>query len=198
MKQILLSLLAACTMAPAFAQTKTWCDLPNAARKGGMLYYGSLGGFTVNNVGSRQSSVFINSGLGYLLTDHLTLGVQGGLSHFRVKAQGPGEASNSGYEAGAFARYTAYLAPKIFIFGQADAGYTNVLNGFNAGGLELNIHPGAGVFIGRNWALNVNADLFSLRTGPNQGTTAFFNFGQGYRFGVSKNFGGRHKVATTN
>src|SRR6185312_8819218 len=103
------------------------------------------------------------------------------------------ETQSSGFSAGLFGRYTHYLGPRIFVFGQVDAGYLrDHIGRFGSNSLGVDIYPGMGVFIGRNWALNATVNVFSFRTGDD-GPKAYFNLGQGVRFGVSKNFGGKHK-----
>jgi hypothetical protein len=174
----MLSIVAACSMAPAFAQ------------KGNLLYYGSLGGSVQSGGGPRFASMFVNSGLGYQFNDHFTLGVTGGFSDFRVKEQGVDEVENSAYGVGAFGRYTSYLGDRFFIFAQANASYLSG-NAQPRSGKEiaLNVFPGIGLNVGRNWALNLNIYAFTVRTQFEGGTSAGFNMGQGYSFGVSKGFG---------
>lgn len=144
-----------------------------------------------------HSAVFVNSGLGRQINDHLTLGVQGGFSHYRFNDQGIGDIkSSSGYGAGVFGRYTSYLGSRFFVFAQANASYISNAAGFaRAGnGVGVNIFPGVGLNIGKNWALNLNVEAFSLYTNFDGGTSARLNVGQGYTFGVSKGFGSRHKA----
>jgi hypothetical protein len=171
-------------MAPAFAQ------------KGSLLYYGSLGG-AAQGGGLRHTSLFVNSGLGYQLSDHLTLGVQGGLSHYRTREPGIADISQSNYAAGIFSRYTANLGKRLFVYAQADASYLGHAGKHDGNGVGVDLLPGVGLNVGRNWALNVNMNVLSFRGGFHHPPGVEFNMGQGYRFGIQKTFGGKHKAEAT-
>lgn len=211
MKQLILSVVAACSLAPAFAQktsaNEVTCCVPASAQKGSLLYYGSLGGTSIesgNGPTVSSTAMFINSGLGYNLSNHFTLGVQGGFSRFHsneytaTQLSSPPIFTQRMINAGAFGRYTSYLSRRIFVYAQANVSYIDHdMEFLSEQQMGLDVFPGIGLNIGGSWALNASVEGMNVRTSfDGGGTFAKLNVGQGYTFGIQKTFGGRHKAST--
>lgn len=126
MKKLILALLAVSAFGTANAQKKS------------ILVYGNLGLYadkTDNGGGSEMRSFNwnVNPGVGYQFTDHLTLGVQGGIwSQFSENRNSPvlntwnrNASEMREWQAGVFARHTHYFNNIISMFCQLDLSYVS-------------------------------------------------------------------------
>lgn len=195
MKQIILTTVIVLGLATCYAQ------------KGSVLVYGSLGGghSTTTDFGQGPSSTSWNANpaIGYQLSNHITLGLQGQYNAFKSYAPN-GEVDNKSrtMSIGAFGRYTANLGSIFFAYLQTNAGYVSIdqeefqIPGFTAyksNGYSVSLFPAIGAKVYRNWAVNLNiggvnysntksADNVHKQTGIN------YNLGDGVNIGISKNF----------
>jgi hypothetical protein len=184
MKKLILALLAVATVSVANAQEGSW------------LLYGN-GGFNLSTLSAGGTSVSttsfnINPGVGYQLSKHSTLGVQGGYGSTTY----PGLTSDStvsGYSAGVFYRYTHNFDKTFFMFAHANASYLGQdFGGGNVSGFGVNIVPAIGVNVYNGWALNFGfggIDFTSFSQSGLTQTDLSITVGQQFNFGISKNFG---------
>jgi hypothetical protein len=203
MKSLIFAVMAVCSLTSAYAQKET------------LLIFGNTSG--VNNVSVDDNSQWrnnvaqwlLNAGAGYQVSQHVTLGLQGGYYHslLEIKQTQPGgiplisTTSGTEYGVGAFCRYTQYLGDIFFVGLQADAGYNrrkaSYSDNFTFGSVSsangiigADIFPTVGAFIYRKWALNFGIGGINYRYSHVSGVRQSFlnfNFGHSATIGLSKN-----------
>jgi hypothetical protein len=183
MKKLFLALLAMASLTAANAQ------------KGTVLTYGDITFATSKDqVGpsstyaTRNTLFGINPGVGYQLSNHSTLGVQGGFNVDRTlntyaipTATGTKnvdfENRNTTWGVGAFYRYTQPLGNVFFLFTQVNAGYISttfsndslggtgvVTNDTKFNGFAASIFPAIGVNVCKGMALNFSTGGIAFAT----------------------------------
>lgn len=203
MKQLLITVLAACSLSATYAQ------------KSSVLLFGNVSGANNDNSSefseSKQRQFFLDAGVGYQISKHVTLGVQGGYhtTFLRTSITTNGvlatsETSYSGLDIGAFGRYTHYLGERFFVYVQGEAGYgvigsdnTNLPASDPSASYVGNIFPAVGCFIYKGWALNLNIGTVGFRYSNEDGvknSRFYYNLGNSVIIGVSKNFTKRTKA----
>jgi hypothetical protein len=200
MKKLLLSIMAACSVASVSAQ------------KGSILYFGSLAGNNSSSdnpaVDKTASAFAIRQGVGYQFSKHITVGLQGGYAQSKAGQNShvgtPDKMTkNSAWMVGPFGRYTAYLGDRLFVYVQADVVFNAAktqtpkatAHGRSWGG---DLFPAVGLNLYKGWAINLNIGGVSYRyshPGKTVNNNFAYNIGQTFTFGVSKNFGGCKPVA---
>jgi hypothetical protein len=167
------------------------------AQKNSVLVYGSVnldaGKTTNSGIEQNYKSFYFSPGIGYQISDHSTVGMQGlvygGSSGFETR-----------WTAGVFYRYTEYLTPIFFVYLQGNASYDDQgTSAKQTKGFLINAVPALGAMVYKGWAINLNMGGIGYRnTKTNDGLEktqgVFLNFGSGATIGFSKNFGGHKKV----
>ncbi len=185
MKKLVLALLAVASIGTANAQ------------KGSVLVYGTAG-VDFNNVdngaavGSDKTTMWnITPGIGYQISNHITLGVQGGyMNTLRETAGTNGNVppiymmentrKDREWTVGAFFRHTQHLVGIFSMWTQLDAGYvagkwTNenlllsnpaiITKGSDTyNGLQFALTPAIAVAVHNGWALNFSVGGLRYRT----------------------------------
>jgi opacity protein-like surface antigen len=189
MKKLILSLMAAGVAVTSFAQGGA------AIHPGDVIVYGNLGilttgGTTTTKFGSANSNTtdndkrvlwHINPGVGYNLTDHITVGLDGYYSNDKKTIDRENLNFSTGpqvdqykrwdYGIGAFGRYTQGLNKHFFVYGQLTSHYldgrvsrrtvTAATGGDsytaddNYKGFDVDFYPAIGVNITRNWVMTL-------------------------------------------
>src|ERR1700739_1504740 len=165
MKRIFFIVLTLLCTSAAFAQQGSW------------LLYGNLGYTAVSDsFNFTSSSWFINPGIGYGLSDKITIGASfafgGTSSSAAINATTPSSNNNttSSFAAGPFIRYTCPISEIFFAYVQADGDYqsgktspyalqTGTYSGFGA-----DLLPAIGMNIRNGFALNFSFGGLSYQT----------------------------------
>ncbi len=175
------------------------------AQKGTTLLYGNF------DFQARKdySQIGLNPGVGFGLNDNWTVGANLGM--YAGKGQYPG------FQAGPFVRYTKKLSDVFSVYGQLNAGYSNVAGTFKSGGASIsnfggnpavnsfsqgkgnafgaNITPAVFINVKNGFGINVNFGGIGFENyKPNGGSSSNnfgITFGQGMGLGISKTFGGK-------
>lgn len=184
MKKLILALLAVATVSAANAQEGSWLLYGNAGL--------NISSLSFSGSSSTTTSFNINPGVGYQLSPHSTLGIQGGYGSTTY----PGLTSDStvsGYSAGAFYRYTHNFDKIFSMYAHANASYLGQdFGGGTISGFGVNIVPAIGVHVHNGWALNFGFGGLDFTTFSQSGLTqtdVSVTIGQQFNFGISKNFG---------
>jgi len=200
MKKLMLTLLAAGSIAAANAQSHTILLYGNATVTTDQQNY--AGNITTNNI-----HWGINPGIGYQFSPHWTIGVQGGFDMGRNPSLvngGTQTTVTNNWQAGLFGRYTKYFGSVFFIYGQLEGSYVggtseveDITPQANYDGFNVNLFPGVGAFVARGLALNFSIGGIGYTgmnwtgnlNGLNSENKFNFTFGHQANFGISKNFG---------
>lgn len=192
MKKLLLALLCIATIGSAQAQKGSFLVYGNGA-----VSHTSDDAAFVNSV--NRTDWRINPGIGYQLSQHFTLGLQG--SYHRSDYQ---------WSLGPFVRYTQPLTKIFSFYGQIDLSYTsrdvslttytNPSPGIvmpmsvadRTDGFRTAITPAIMMNVYKGWAFNLatgglNFTTESARNYSNTSTDFNLTLGQQFVFGVSKN-----------
>jgi hypothetical protein len=181
------------------------------AQKGTVLVSGNLGFNTQKE--SNQSSESKNYGLsfypkvGYQFKDNWTVGVESGFSSAKNEYLNSeylnSESVSKNFTAGAFVRYSKSLSPMFLLYADLGVGYQNrkVTNTYplqpsstvTFDGVYMNLTPGLFLNIKNNFGLNFGLGGLSYsdtKSNQNNGSNRYFyfNFGQSFTAGISKNF----------
>jgi len=201
MKKLMLTLLAAGSMAAANAQSHTILLYGNATVNTDQQEY-------VGDIKTNSVQWGINPGIGYQFSPHWTIGVEGGFRMGRNPQLVNGSTQTTvtnDWNAGVFARYTKYFGPIFFIYGQLEGSYVggntqveDITDQSSYNGFNVNLFPGIGAFVAKGLALNFSVGGIGY-TGVNWSDNSLlksenkfnFTFGQQFNFGISKNFGCR-------
>jgi len=177
------------------------------AQKGSVLVMGSINYYSQKNSSSGNSATQNNFGfspkVGYQFTDNLTVGGEAEFS-FQNNDYTIQENKRNTYSAGAFIRYSKSLSDLFLIYADLGTGYrgyketglhdfdasldyTNKANGFYA-----KIAPALAINIKNGFAINFGfggLEYYSIKIDhANKENRLYFNFGQSFTAGVSKNF----------
>lgn len=158
------------------------------AQKGSILLGGNVG-FASEKIGNTKSTSFeFSPKVGYQFADHWTAGVEGNIATLNVK----GLEKNENYKIGGFVRYSTALSETFSFYTDLGTGYQNTsLN--NAKGMYASLTPALFINMKRGFGLNfsiggINYDNLDGKNDPRQERIGF-NFGENFKFGISKNFG---------
>lgn len=215
MKKVLLTLLAAGALSPAFAQVgmkNSWVAYGSAGYSSDR---GELSGFGTSFDLPSTRVLSVSPGLGYQFTDRLAVGVNFELTGFKVESRDntPGNIESvrtRDIVVGPFVRYTMPMGDRFFWFTQADVGYTSgkdrqVINGspdieneIDRNGVRGRLFPSVGFSFSRTMSLAFNIGGFEYnyeRTDFGlglEGKTSALSatLGQVVNFTVQKYFGG--------
>jgi hypothetical protein len=177
------------------------------AQKGSVLVMGSISYWSQKNSYSDGNTTVNNFGFspkaGYQFADNWTLGGEAAFS-FQNNGYVNQERKRNEYSAGAFIRYSKSLSDLFLIYADFGTGYTgfketgsydfvdmddytNKANGFYA-----KIAPAVAINIKKGFALNFGfggLEYYSRNIdNGNKESNFYFNFGQSFTAGVSKNF----------
>lgn len=145
--------------------------------------------------------------VGYQFKDNWTVGVETGFSSSKNKYTYQENDSNNqeritkNFSAGAFVRYSKSLSQMFLLYADLGAGYKNLkettTNSFSStttfDGFYASFAPGLFLNIKNNFGLNFGiGGLTYSNTKSNQNNASnsnfYFNFGQSFNIGISKNF----------
>jgi hypothetical protein len=175
------------------------------AQKGTTLLYGNFDFQSSKD----YSQIGFNPGIGFGLNENWTLGANLG-----VYAQ---KDENPGFQVGPFLRYTKKLSDVFSLYGQLNAGYSNVEGTFKAGapimsnfngnpavndhsngkgsGFGASITPAIFINVKNGFGVNINFGGIGFESYKPDGGDSRGNFGitfgQGVGLGISKTFGGK-------
>lgn len=158
------------------------------AQKGSILLGGNVG-FDSEKIGDAKSTNFeFSPKVGYQFSNHWTAGVEGAIITRDVK----GLKKTEDYKIGGFVRYSTPLSEIFSFYTDLGAGYQNTSLD-KAKGVYASITPALFINMKRGFGLNfsiggINYDNLSGKDIPRQERIGF-NFGESFKFGVSKNFG---------
>lgn len=181
------------------------CSFANA-QKGTILVGGNIG-YTSEKAedqfGEDKTSTFsFSPKVGYQFHENWTVG-----GEFTVASSnddnGTREIKNNGFKAGAFVRYSVPLSQTFSIFADMGAGFQNIKtkvygpgNDFaksKADGMYVGVTPALFINMKKGFGLNFSIGGLGYETlsYDNNGadvSSFYFNFGQTFNIGVSKNF----------
>jgi hypothetical protein len=182
------------------------------AQKGTYLVSGSIGfnSQKVNSAGNHtdQTSFSITPKIGYQFTENWTVGAQTGVS-FSKNETDAGDGKYNSYSIGTFVRYSKPVSEIFELYADFVAGYgftnasssnnnnltadSNKSNGFGVGiapALLLKIKNGFGLNFGfGGLGYSSNKSTSENNSNASQKIQSFyFNFGQSFNIGISKNF----------
>lgn len=164
------------------------------AQQGSVLLYGNVGLQTQNqhSDGGKQTNFSIAPGVGYQFNKNWTVGVDLGYSTSKT---GDSKALNT-FSAGPFIRYSYPLSDIFSIYGQLGAGYKGEKQDtYKASGVYAYVVPAVAINVKNGFALNFSIGGVSFDNmkpkGGDAASSFGLTFGQGFTFGVSKNFGGK-------
>jgi hypothetical protein len=176
------------------------------AQKGTVLVSGNVG-FSSQKVtnqpnDSQNKYISFYPKIGYQLKDNWTVGIESGFSSAKNEYTNQ-ESISKNFTAGAFVRYSKSLSPMFLLYADLGAGYQNskVTDTYplqpsstvTFDGVYMNLTPGLFLNIKNNFGLNfgIGGLLYSdtKRSQANGSDQYFyFNFGQSFTAGISKNF----------
>jgi hypothetical protein len=175
------------------------------AQKGSLLLYGNVNASAISNGGGGKFG--INPGIGYQFNNSWTAGIEGGYNYYDQTYNGNIPAGSmfssivSTYQVGLFIRQAIPLSSIFAYYTQFGVGYQGIKNGtggdaLTANGVAAYLTPNIGVNLKNSFALNFGFGGLTYNTQKPSGGTATntfaLTFGQGFTFGISKNFGGVH------
>ena len=167
------------------------------AQTGSILVYGNVGISTTSSGGSgnaKSTFSYISPAVGYQFNNNWTAGLALGYSNANS------DYTDQQFSVSPFIRYAKTISPIFSIYGQFQAGYvhrvddpgSNKSNGFNA-----QLFPAVFINVKNGFGLNFSFGGLSYDSEKQSGSPAInslaLTFGSGASFGISKNFGGRHK-----
>ena len=181
------------------------CSFANA-QKGTILVGGNIGytsDKTEYQFGEEKTNTFsFSPRVGYQFHDNWTVG-----GEFTVASanddNGTREIKDNGFKAGAFVRYSVPLSQTFSVFADMGAGFQNLKSKVYGPGNAFSKSKADGMYVGVTPALFINMkDGFGLNFSigglgyetlsyDNNGadvSSFYFNFGQTFNIGVSKNF----------
>ncbi|XZF13022.1 outer membrane beta-barrel protein [Chitinophagaceae bacterium MMS25-I14] len=202
MKKIILTLLAAGSVAAVNAQSGSW------------LLYGNLDlNFYHQKDATLETQQYgsINPGIGYQFNDNWTVGLAGGFSILSTKdttgAHTTKRFNTTQFNVGPFVRYTQPLSEIFAFYTQLEGGFltgntkfdNTDLPGYKYSGFYARLTPAIGVNVHNGFALNfgiggIGYTSQKVKDASNSSSSFALTFGQQVNIGVSKNFGG-HKAA---
>lgn len=185
------------------------------AQKGTYLVSGNMSFWSNknSNLGSESKDRNFNFSpkIGYQFKDNWTVGVEAGFSSSKYEYTYLENASNNqeritkNFSAGAFVRYSKSLSQTFLLYGDLGAGYrnsketytylsypqNNSKNTFD--GIYASFAPGLFLNIKNNFGLNFGIGgltYSNTKSDQNNGKNSnfYFNFGQSFTAGISKNF----------
>jgi opacity protein-like surface antigen len=180
------------------------------AQKGSILLYGNIG-FTSSRDSSTAtfSTYDFNPGIGYQLSDRWTAGLNFAIDGSRqevTEATVPTGNYNttSTFNIGPFLRYAYAISSMFSIYGQAEINYLSgkqtpfELVETSYTGFGANLFPAIGMNIKNGFALNfsfggLTYQEITFKGAANSSSQFAITLGQGFNFGVSKNFGANKK-----
>jgi hypothetical protein len=181
------------------------CSFANA-QKGSILVGGSIGYSSDKNeyqFGEDKTSTFsFSPKVGYQFNDNWTVG-----GEFTVSSSnddnGTREVKDNGFKLGAFVRYAVPLSQTFSVYADMGAGFQNAKTKVYGPGNAYAKSKGDGMYVGVTPALFINMKKgfglnFSIgglgyetlsydNNGPDN-SKFYFNFGQTFNIGISKNF----------
>ena len=167
------------------------------AQTGSILVYGNVGISTTNNGGNGAAKTTVttfNPAVGYQFSDHWTGGLSLGYSNTNATF------TDQQFSISPFIRYAKTISPIFSVYGQFQAGYVHSSENpgsFSSNGFNAQLFPAVFINVKKGFGLNFSFGGLSYNsTKPSGGssTNSFaLTFGSGASFGISKNFGGRHK-----
>lgn len=185
------------------------------AQKGTVLVSGNVSFWSDkdSNQGSESKGKNFNFSpkVGYQLKDNWTLGAEAGFSSakneytYQENETNNQERITKNFSAGAFVRYSKSLSQTFLLYADLGAGYKNLketsTNSFSDpvtyittfDGIYANFAPGLFLNIKNNFGLNFGIGgltYSNTKSDQNRGSnsTFYFNFGQSFNIGISKNF----------
>jgi Outer membrane protein beta-barrel domain len=181
------------------------------AQKGTYLVSGNVSFWSNKDSNRASESKFDNFNfspkVGYQFKDNWTVGVETGFSSSKNKYTYQENESNNqeritkNFSAGAFVRYSKSLSQMFLLYADLGAGYKNLketnTNSFSStttfDGFYMSFAPGLFLNIKNNFGLNFGiGGLTYSNTKSNQNNASnsnfYFNFGQSFNIGISKNF----------
>ena len=220
MKRIFLAIAVASSFTAAYAQqppipAELVSEMPsfnNWVRYWDAGYSNQINNNATNGENSHNTSTSINPGLGYRVTDHLTLGVQGGFNYNTSKTTNTvtsisDQNKTDAWTAGIFVRHSYNeIAKYFFVYSQLNLSYygidaypsgnavvsatDQVVNGY---GYQANCFMALGVHLPHNFGLTLNLGGISytyLNQDHGGGNNANFNvnFCQTIKIGLQKEF----------
>jgi len=185
------------------------------AQKGTYLVSGNMSFWSNKDSNQGSESKYENFNfspkVGYQFKDNWTVGVETGFSSSKNKYSYLENASNNqeriskNFSAGAFVRYSKSLSQTFLLYADLGAGYknsketytylsypqNNSKNTFD--GVYANFAPGLFLNIKNNFGLNFGIGgltYSNTKSDQNNGKNSnfYFNFGQSFNIGISKNF----------
>ncbi|RZJ55801.1 MAG: porin family protein [Flavobacterium sp.] len=181
------------------------CSFANA-QKGTVLVGGNIG-YSSEKAEYRFSEDKTNEfsfspKVGYQFHDNWTVGGEFTVSSSTNDVAGDKEKRN-GFRAGAFVRYTMPLSQTFSVFADMGAGFQNVKNKYYEDGDLIGKSKADGMYVGVTPALFINMQKgfglnfsiggigYETLSYDNNGADVnsfYFNFGQTFNIGISKNF----------
>lgn len=169
------------------------------AQTGSIFVQGTIGGsFTKYENDTKRNSFDIRPYVGYQFNENWTAGIFGGYENITYKPTSGNDQKYTNFSAGVFGRYQLPISDKFSFFGQADLGFGQEKDNdsYKANKFGINVYPGFQYALGKGWGLNfVLSGIHYDSTKEDGADKAESDFGiylgQGYGFGISKNFGGK-------
>jgi len=177
------------------------------AQKGTVLVSGSVSYWSLKESGegftTSNNSFGFSPKVGYQFTDNWTLGAEAEVS-FREDKYTNQEMKSNSYSAGAFVRYSKPLSDLFLIYTDLGAGYSGTKSTSDyalsdpmiittkANGFYAAIEPSVAINLKKGFGLNFSIgglEYYSRNVdNGNQESRLYFNFGQSFTAGLSKNF----------
>lgn len=176
------------------------------AQKGTYLVLGTIS-FSTQKVSNQEANdaKYKNFGfypkVGYQFKDNWTVGVETGFSYGKNEYLNQ-ENTSKYFSAGAFIRYSKSLNQMFVFYTDLGGGYQNKKGTYTyflptldkrkttLDGVYMNLRPGLFLNIKNNFGLNFNIGglSYSNTKGNGNDSSFYFNFGESFNIGVSKNF----------
>jgi len=177
----------------------TGFGIASQAQSGSIFVQGSLGADFGKSASETKSSDFsFRPYVGYQFNDNWTAGILLGFQSDSYKPLNGTKQTSTGFEAGAFARYSVPLSERFSFFGQGEVafGQDKDQNDVKANSVAVRVMPGIQMAIQNGWALNFTLGGISYGSykydGADNASTSFdLNLGEALNIGVSKNIGGK-------
>jgi len=176
------------------------------AQKGTVLVGGNIGYSSTTRdfqTGKDKNSQFnFSPRVGYQFNDNWTVGGEFTVGSSKSELEGTTESKLNDFKAGAFLRYSVPLSEIFSVFADLGAGFQNRKNTINsavgdseseADGIYSSITPALFINMKKGFGLNFSIGGLGYETlsydnnGPDL-KNLYFNFGQTFSIGVSKNF----------
>ncbi|TDW49714.1 outer membrane protein with beta-barrel domain [Flavobacterium sp. 270] len=182
------------------------CSFANA-QKGSILVGGNIGYTSENTdyrIGEAKTSQFsFSPKVGYQFNDNWTVGGEFTVASSKNDQLGAAEYKTNAFKLGAFLRYSMPLSQTFSVFADLGAGFQNqkdktynnngTIDKSKADGMYVGVTPALFINMKKGFGLNFSIGGLGYNTlsydnnGPDV-NNFYFNFGQTFNIGVSKNF----------